>query len=54
MSHYEVRRIDDADKTASFRTFETDSEALGAVQEIIGILADLDEDEKIVIRKEIY
>lgn len=54
MSHYEVRHVDDADKTASFRTFEADTETLGAIREIIGILANLNQGEKVVVKKEIY
>lgn len=50
MSYFQIA-YDVEGKASGVKTFEDDSESLGAVQEVIALMANLDNDETITITK---
>lgn len=54
MSYIAVKQVDQSDDPGADRTYETDSESLMAVSEIVDMIDGLDNGQALIIWKEIF
>lgn len=54
MSYIAIKKVAQADDPGADRTYETDSEAMAAISNIVDIIDGLENGEALVIWKEIY